>query len=119
MARRTEYEDRWLSPTETARFLGIAVKSVYQEQVKQLLKLPPRYMLGPRTPRYRLSELVAWAEARREGGSPPQNGNHVPPPPEQSIPDDWLTCRECDDRFPRPQRRGRPPSRCPKCRAEP
>ena len=62
-----QFQDRWVDPEEAAEILGVSLQSIRQDTVQGQLGLP-RFRFGRRV-RFKLSELVAWAEQRR-----------VPPP---------------------------------------
>jgi hypothetical protein len=59
-----DFVDRWIEADEVAEILGMTVDMVRRDTVVGNLGLP-RFQWGPKTVRYRLSEVVAWAEARR------------------------------------------------------
>jgi excisionase family DNA binding protein len=65
MSRRPlpAFQDRWVDPEEAAEILGVSLESIRRDTVTGVLGLP-RFQFGRRV-RFKLSELISWAEARR------------------------------------------------------
>ena len=55
--------DRWLSRVEAAAYLGLAPQSLAHDVVTRKLGVP--YAKFGNLARYRLSELIAWAEQQK------------------------------------------------------
>jgi Helix-turn-helix domain len=62
-ARKYDFVDCWLSRPEAADLLGVSVSALANDVVHGRLAIP-RHKFG-QVCRYRLSELVAWAESRK------------------------------------------------------
>ena len=58
-----EFRDQWLDQTPVSELLGISEPALEQDRCNPKLGIP-FYRFGTRI-RYRLSEVIAWAEARR------------------------------------------------------
>jgi predicted DNA-binding transcriptional regulator AlpA len=56
--------DRFLSRAEAAEFLGLSESLLASDVVTNKFKIP-RHKFGNRVVRYRLSELIAWAEGQK------------------------------------------------------
>ena len=57
-------ESEYLSQAEAAGFLGFHVNTMVN--LSNRGEGPPRSKIGPRTVRYRKSDLVSWMESRKE-----------------------------------------------------
>jgi hypothetical protein len=87
-----EFQDRFLDEFETAELLEISVPALQQDRWKGTLGIG-YHKFGSRV-RYRLSELIGWAEARRV--TPPTRPDSAE---NDDEPNDVMTAR--------PARRGR------------
>jgi hypothetical protein len=58
-----EFQDRFLDETETAQLINISLPAIQQDRSYGTLGIP-YHKFGQRV-RYRLSEVIAWAESHR------------------------------------------------------
>ena len=56
-------EPEYLNPTAAAGFLGLSKSQFYV--LRRAGELPKPLLLSPRNPRWKRSELAAWADTRR------------------------------------------------------
>lgn len=59
--------DQFLRPTEAARLLGISRSAFYE--LTRDRDFPEPYRISRRIRAWRARDLIAWAEARREGNN--------------------------------------------------
>jgi len=62
---RDDDPDRLLTTDEVAKLLGVASATVYDWR-RRTGGGPPVTYLTPRLPRYRVGDVLAWLEARRD-----------------------------------------------------